>query len=267
MTRRARGAGGTISSAPPTRRARPSRPSARPARSAAPRCSSSTWPASRSAASPPPSGSPRTPSRRTWPPPAAPSSAASRRPASTRSSPTAWRHPPPHRPGRALGGGPGAGAGGGAQRGRGGRGGGGGGGGRVSADNGAGPAYAEFLRRKSQQHGDAGFEPLWLPPFLYAFQRALTEWALRRARAAIFADCGLGKTPMQLVWAENVVRKANRPVLILTPLAVGHQTVREGEKFGVECVRSAGPVKPGARIVVTNYEKIHHFQPAEVVNL
>ena len=133
----------------------------------------------------------------------------------------------------------------------------------MSADNGAGPAYAEFLRRKSQQHGDAGFEPLWLPPFLYDFQRALTEWALRRGRAAIFADCGLGKTPMQLVWAENVVRKANRPVLILTPLAVGHQTVREGEKFGVECVRSAGPVKPGARIVVTNYEKIHHFQPAD----
>jgi hypothetical protein len=53
-----------------------------------------------------------------------------------------------------------------------------------------------------------------------------------KGRSAIFADCGLGKTPMQLVWAENIVRKTNGNVLILTPLAVSYQTIKEGEKFG-----------------------------------
>lgn len=124
--------------------------------------------------------------------------------------------------------------------------------------------YREFLERKSQLGGDHGFEPLWLPEFLFPFQRHLVEWAVRRGRAAIFADTGLGKTAMQLVWAENVVRKTNRPVLILTPLAVGRQTVAEAERFGVEAVRSAGGApRPGARVVVTNYQKLHHFDPAD----
>ena len=56
--------------------------------------------------------------------------------------------------------------------------------------------------------------------FSLRLQASLTEWAIRSGRNAIFADCGLGKTPMQLVWAENVVQHTNRPVLILTPLAV-----------------------------------------------
>lgn len=83
---------------------------------------------------------------------------------------------------------------------------------------------------------------------------------MRRGRAAVFADCGMGKTAVQLVWAENVVRRTDRPVLVLTPLAVAEQTVREGAKFGVECVRSKdGTVKPGARVVVANYDRLHLF--------
>lgn len=125
-------------------------------------------------------------------------------------------------------------------------------------------AYSEFINRKSQAGGDHGFAPLWLPSSLFDFQRHLTEWAIRRGRAAVFADCGLGKTAIQLAWAENVVRHTNRPVLVLTPLAVGQQTVREGEKFGVECVRSADGKSPaGARVVVTNYERLRHFDPAD----
>lgn len=61
--------------------------------------------------------------------------------------------------------------------------------------------YAEFIHRKSQVSDLHGFEPEWMPPFLFDFQLALVEWAIRKGRAAIFADCGLGKTPMQLVWA------------------------------------------------------------------
>ena len=98
--------------------------------------------------------------------------------------------------------------------------------------------YAEFIRRKSQTGTDGGFEPLWMPDFLFDFQRSLVEWSLRKGRAAIFADCGLGKGPMALVWAENVARKTGKPVLILAPLAVSRQFVREGEKFGIPIVHS-----------------------------
>lgn len=123
-------------------------------------------------------------------------------------------------------------------------------------------SYAEFLATKRGLGGEHGFEPLWLPEFLFDFQRALVEWAIRKGRAALWADCGLGKTPMQLVWAENVVRRENRPVMIATPLAVSHQTVEEANKFGIETVRSAdGTVPTGARIVVTNYERLHLFDP------
>lgn len=122
--------------------------------------------------------------------------------------------------------------------------------------------YDEFLNRKSQLGGQSGFAPPWIPDFLFDFQRALVEWALLKGKAAIFADCGLGKTPMQLVWAENVVRKTNRPVLILTPLAVGPQTVLEGVKFGIETTRSRDGNHHGG-IVITNYEKLHHFNPLD----
>lgn len=123
-------------------------------------------------------------------------------------------------------------------------------------------AYAEFLSRKSQCGGDGGFEPLWLPDFLFDFQRSLVEWAVRKGRAAVLADCGLGKTAMQLVWAENVVRKTGRPVLVATPLAVARQTVREAEKFGVGAAHSPDGRHAGG-IVVTNYERLHNFDPAD----
>jgi hypothetical protein len=122
--------------------------------------------------------------------------------------------------------------------------------------------YAEFLDRKTHAGAEHGFEPVWMPPQLFDFQVALVEWAIRKGRAAIFADCGLGKTAMQLTWAENVARHTGRPVLILTPLAVAAQTIREGEKFGIECHRSGDGTIPG-RIVITNYERLEHFNPAD----
>lgn len=122
--------------------------------------------------------------------------------------------------------------------------------------------YTEFLDRKIHQGADHGFEPLWLPDQLFPFQESLVTWALRKGRAALFADCGLGKTAMQLTWAENVARHTDRPVLILTPLAVASQTVREGEKFGIECYRSNDGSAAG-RIVVSNYDKLHLFDPGD----
>lgn len=124
--------------------------------------------------------------------------------------------------------------------------------------------YHEFLDIKTHTGNDCGFEPMYVPDFLFDFQRELVAWATRKGRAAIFADCGLGKTPMQLVWAENVARKTNGRVLILTPLAVGPQTLAEAAKFDIEAVRSRdGQLGDGARIVITNYEKLHLFEPGD----
>jgi len=120
--------------------------------------------------------------------------------------------------------------------------------------------YAEFLERKRQLGSQDGFDPVFMPDFLFDFQKSLTDWAIRKGRAAIFADCGMGKTPMQLVWAENVVRKTKHNVLILTPLAVSAQTIREGEKFGIKVSREM-PEKDGCGIVIANYERLHYFTP------
>ncbi len=122
--------------------------------------------------------------------------------------------------------------------------------------------YAAFLATKSQLADLQGFEPLWLPDFLFPFQRSLVEWAIRKGRAALFADCGLGKTPMQLVWAENVARKTNKPVLLLAPLAVSRQFAWEAEKFGIEAHVSADG-KPHPNITVANYERLHKFDPED----
>ena len=128
--------------------------------------------------------------------------------------------------------------------------------------------YLDFLQRKAQNADNAGFEPHWRPDFLFPFQRNLTDWAIRKGRAAIFADCGLGKTPMQLVWAENVVRHTNRPVLIATPLAVSQQTRAEAQKFGVRCVRSQdGAVPERACVVVTNYERLDRFRASDFAGM
>ena len=119
--------------------------------------------------------------------------------------------------------------------------------------------YESFLEKKTHLGSLDGFEPVWMPDKLFPFQRSLVEWACRKGRAAIFADCGLGKTPMQLTWAENVARKTKGRVLILTPLAVAFQTVAEGQKFGVEVTHRRNGIQSGDRIVVTNYERLHHF--------
>ncbi len=99
--------------------------------------------------------------------------------------------------------------------------------------------------------------------WLFDFQEHLADWTIRKGKGALFADCGLGKGPLQLVFAENVIRKTNKPFLILAPLAVSQQFVREGEKFGLEVHRSRdGRLKKG--INVTNYERLHYFDPSKL---
>lgn len=126
--------------------------------------------------------------------------------------------------------------------------------------------YAAFLEKRSQLRRGDGIEPRDLPPWLFGFQRQLVEWALARGRTAIFADCGLGKTPMQLVWADRIVRATGKRVLILTPLAVSHQTIAEAHKFDIEAHRvQVGELHAG--INVTNYERLHYYNPADFVGV
>lgn len=118
--------------------------------------------------------------------------------------------------------------------------------------------YQQFLQERSQLGTDDGFDPEWMPDFLFPFQTDLIQWAVRKGRAAIFADCGMGKTPMQLVWAENVHRRTGAPVLIVTPLAVTFQTEHEAHKFGIEAAISRNG-KPAGPITITNYDRLHLF--------
>ncbi|WP_104087071.1 DEAD/DEAH box helicase [Arthrobacter sp. GMC3] len=119
-------------------------------------------------------------------------------------------------------------------------------------------SYEQFLAAKAQNLDDAGFTPTDLPAHLYDFQHLLVDWAVRKGRAALFADCGMGKTPMELAYADQVFRKTGKPVLLLTPLAVGFQVVQEAEKFGHDAAMSRTG-KPTAPITVTNYEQLGKF--------
>lgn len=122
--------------------------------------------------------------------------------------------------------------------------------------------YQEFLRTKKIDVKPCGFDCADRNPALFDWQNDIVRWALRKGKAAIFSDCGSGKTRMLLQWSQKVRVHTGRPVLVLTPLAVAQQTKREGEACGITCrvVRDQSECENG--INVTNYEMLHHFDPA-----
>lgn len=121
-------------------------------------------------------------------------------------------------------------------------------------------SYVDFLDAKRQRADGYGFDPLAIPEHLFDFQKLLVEWAVNQGRGAIFADCGMGKTPMELAWAQNVHEHTGKPVLLLTPLAVGFQIINEAARFGHDADLSRTG-KPTASITVTNYEQLAKFSP------
>lgn len=130
-----------------------------------------------------------------------------------------------------------------------------------------GDTYDDFVARKLSRVPPTGLDVVpELHASLFPHQRDLVSWALRRGRAALFADTGLGKTAMQLEWARHVADahsdRLRRDVLILAPLAVAAQTAREAERLGmsVTLCRDGGDVRPGVN--VTNYERVHRFDVA-----
>lgn len=119
--------------------------------------------------------------------------------------------------------------------------------------------YTDFLLTKQKPVIESGFEVNNLNDRLFPFQRHIVKWALKRGKAAIFADCGLGKTFMQLEWAFRVQCYTQRPVLILTPLAVSAQTIQEGERWGIEVLKHTGFVVDGPTSYIVNYEQLKNI--------
>ena len=130
-------------------------------------------------------------------------------------------------------------------------------------------SYSDFLARKLAHAPAVGIEPGPASPHLFPFQADLVSWALRRGRAAVFAATGLGKSRIQLEWARHVVGHAGGRVLILAPLAVTAQTAAEAASIGidVDVCRDGADLDLASGIVVTNYERLHRFDPGEYVGV
>jgi superfamily II DNA or RNA helicase len=129
-------------------------------------------------------------------------------------------------------------------------------------------SYADFLGGKTSAHAPAGFDGGDLSRYaMFPHQEALAGWAIKRGRAAIFAATGLGKTRMQVAWADRVAEHASGDVLILAPLAVAEQTVAEAAAVGVNVThaRVASDVRPGVNI--TNYERLHQFDASRFAGM
>lgn len=121
-------------------------------------------------------------------------------------------------------------------------------------------SYEEFVSRKLVRVPDTGMASIpALHSSLFPHQRDLTTWALRRGRCAVFADTGLGKSAIEIEYARHVSAYTNRPVLILTPLAVAQQMVQEGRRLGVDVkvCRERADIHSGVN--VTNYDRLHKF--------
>jgi hypothetical protein len=117
--------------------------------------------------------------------------------------------------------------------------------------------YDTFIQNKRRAEVATGHQPGDLNEYLKPFQHAIVSWAVRRGRAAVFADTGLGKTIMQLSWADEVASHTGGKVLILAPLAVSEQTIEEGAKFGIEVKRvPQGCDVPSSGVWITNYERM-----------
>jgi len=127
--------------------------------------------------------------------------------------------------------------------------------------------YKEFLIQKEISDIETGHNPKPINSLLYDFQKAITRWAIKRGRAAIFADCGLGKTPIQLEWSKQIHEKYNKPILILAPLAVSKQTIQEGIKFGIDVHLCRDQSHAINGINITNYEMLHKFKTSEFIGI
>jgi hypothetical protein len=127
--------------------------------------------------------------------------------------------------------------------------------------------YQQFLESKRHTLGEFGFECNYVPDIAFDFQKFVIEKATKKGRLAIFLDTGLGKTLVQLSLANNIIRHTNKPVLILTPLAVAFQFLKEAEKLGIDDIEYSRTGKFTKKIVICNYEMLHCFSPVDFAGM
>jgi len=121
-------------------------------------------------------------------------------------------------------------------------------------------SYDDFLKSKKHSTQDQGIEPTWIPESMFDYQKFITEKLIRKGRAAGFIDTGLGKTLIELTVAVNYAKHTGKPVLIITPLAVAFQFIKEAEKFGVSDISYSKDGRYESNIVICNYERLDKFK-------
>ena len=119
--------------------------------------------------------------------------------------------------------------------------------------------YNEFLESKKHSSINYGIDPIEFIDDMFDFQKHIADYAIRKGRCAIFLDTGLGKTLIELVIAKNYSMETNKPVLIITPLAVAFQFIKEAEKFGIDDIEYSKTGTYTKKIIVCNYERLYHF--------
>lgn len=123
--------------------------------------------------------------------------------------------------------------------------------------------YEDFLNNKKHSSIDYGIDPIFIPDQMFDFQKYVTDYAIRKGRCAVFLDTGLGKTIIELAVAANYVKATNKPVLIITPLAVAAQHLKEADKFGIEEVEHTKDGKFTKKIILINYERLHYVNSSD----
>lgn len=121
--------------------------------------------------------------------------------------------------------------------------------------------YLEFLDNKKHSSINYGIEANYMPSGIFEYQEYVARYAIKKGRCAIFLDTGLGKTLIELTIAKNYIEHTNKPCLIITPLAVAFQFIREAEKFGIDDIEYSKDGTIRKKIVVCNYERLEHFNP------
>ena len=127
--------------------------------------------------------------------------------------------------------------------------------------------YLEFLESKKHSIGSFGFKANYIPDVAFDFQKHIIEKSIQKGRIGVFADTGLGKTLMQISIANNIIRHTNKKVLILTPLAVSFQFIKEADFLGIDDIEVSKNGKHTKKIVICNYERLHYFDSNDFVGV
>jgi hypothetical protein len=123
--------------------------------------------------------------------------------------------------------------------------------------------YNDFIAKKTHSLGNSGFKANYIPDIAFDFQKHIIEKAVLKGRIGVFADTGLGKTLIQISIAQNIVNHTNKNVLILTPLAVAFQFIKEAEKLGIDDIEYSKDGVFTKKIVICNYERLHFFNSTD----